>query len=463
MKKTKVIDIIKKTPNEIFLKKNEEAIGLKREEGKSEEKKIEPKEEAKKALFSRKEPAIIHKAEEPKEHIHHHTPIEKRRPERNEKAKFYILTIAAVILAGILVYLAIFILPRVEIKIATKKANWEYNNSIIINSKIAEIDVLNRQIPAAILSQKKNATIAWPATGTKHLEQKTEGIITIYNAYSSMPQILVAGTRFQSPEGKIFRLKEKIVVPGAKTEKGKIIASSVDTEVIADQAGETYNVGPISHFSIPGFLNTDKYEKFYGTSKDQMTGGFIGQGKNPTQDDIKKAKEGAEGQIKNLITSFLYSQIAGQNLKAIESGNQFSIGKENINTNADKDGNFSIYIEAEGSIKVFRESDLLKLMAGLANQAIGEGYQLKSYNIEYGNISEDQKNKTNTLPVKFSSVFNKPLDASEFRTRILGKSENDLKSIIFSSSNIDKADISFWPFWVGTVPQNEKRVKISVD
>ncbi len=462
MKKNKVIDIIKKAPEEIFLKKDEEVIKFRKEDEKPEEKRIEKKEEAKKELFIRKEPAIIHKTEEPKEYIHH-AHIARRKPEKKERTRFYILAIAAVILAVILVYCAIFILPRVEIKISTKKANWDYNNPVIINSKIAEADVLSRQIPAAILSQKKNATITWPATGTKYLEQKAEGSITIYNAYGMLPQILVAGTRFQSPEGKIFKLKEKIIVPGAKTENGKIIASSIDAEVVADQPGESYNIGPISRFSIPGFLTTDKYEKFYGTAKNQRAGGFIGQGKYPVQEDIKKAKEGVEKQIENLTLSFLYSQIAGQNLKIIESGNQFSVIKKNINTNTDKDGKFSIYIKAEGSIKVFRENDLLKLMTEMAKQVIGDGYQLKSYNIEYGNISEDQKNKTNTLPIKFSGVFNKPLNLDDFKSSILGKSENDLKGIVFSSSNIEKADISFWPFWVKKVPQNEKRARISID
>ena len=61
----------------------------------------------------------------------------------------------------------------------------------------------------------------------KELNEKARGSLTVYNEYSSSPQTLVATTRFESPEGKIFRIEKNIVVPGAKIEEGKIIASTI--------------------------------------------------------------------------------------------------------------------------------------------------------------------------------------------------------------------------------------------
>lgn len=464
-KNRKVIDIIKKKPDNVSIQeKQEEKIKLapkgEQEVIKEEGRKIEPRN-----FLVKKEPAIIHKKEISHIDRPFHAKYEtKGGHNRKERAKFYILLAFLVLLAVVLVYVAIFILPRAEIKITTKKIpSWEYGNPIIINPKIAEVDSETRQIPAAILSQKKNATFSWLASSDKYVEQKATGIITIYNNYNSANQVLVEGTRFQSSEGKIFRLTERTIVPGAKVENGKISASSIDANVIADKAGDSYNIGPESKFTIPGFLGIDKYEKFYGASKQPMVGGFIGQGKYPTQDDIKKAKANAETQIKEVLTSFLYSQIAGDDYKIIGSDKQFTVIKEIVNTNTDANGNFSVFIEAEASIQLFRTADFLNLMSQLAKQAKGEEYQIKSYNVDYGTISEDAKNKTITLPIKFQSVLYRPVDANDFKTKILGKSEDQLKTVVFSSSDIEKADISFWPFWVKTIPEDGNRVKVTVD
>ncbi len=74
-------------------------------------------------------------------------------------------------------------------------------------------------------------------------------------------------TRFLALDGKIFRLTKGITVPGAKIVEGKIIPSSIEAAVIADQPGEAYNIGPVSRFSIPGLKGTPKYEAFYAESK----------------------------------------------------------------------------------------------------------------------------------------------------------------------------------------------------
>ena len=194
-----------------------------------------------------------------------------------------------------------------------------------------------------------------------------------------------------------------------------------------------------------------------------MTGGFVGEAAYPTDKDIKKAKENSENQIKDIINSFLYSQIAMESFKVIEETKQFNILKEVINKNTDESGNFSIFIEAESSAQVFKEEQLLKLMSELARQVIGPDFQIKKYELAYDKIGTDQKTKLAVLPVNFKGNFWKPVDADDFKNKILGKTNEDLKTFIFSSSAIEKADISFWPFWVSNIPKDPKRVKIEVE
>ena len=72
-------------------------------------------------------------------------------------------------------------------------------------------------------------------------------------------------------------------------EEGEIVPSSIDVEVVADEPGKEYNIGPTT-FSIPGFKGSPKYEGFYGKSTKPMTGGLIHQGKVVSEEDVARAE-----------------------------------------------------------------------------------------------------------------------------------------------------------------------------
>lgn len=394
--------------------------------------------------------------------------IERReRSQKKEalpgKRRGIVMWIIACMALGLGTYLAIAVLPRAEIVLVPKTVKWEYANTIGASTKIADIDPAVRQIPVAVFSEKKTNAFQFPATGSgKGIERKATGRVVIYNEYSGNSQPLVGGTRLETPDGKIFRLKERIVVPGAKTEAGELVPASIEADVVADKAGESYNISPVSKFTIPGFQGTSKYDKFYAESKDPMTGGFVGEGKYPTADDIKAAKESAEKQMKEVIESFLVTQVVPEGFKTIESSRRFAITKETVNEAVDDQGNFSVYIEAEGGVDALKEEHVLKLMTALAQQVNGEGYQIRERTLSYGDITVDAKTGAIALPIDFKGTFWRPITVEEFKRSVFGKDENELKSFIFSSTSIEKADVSLWPFWVKRVPNDVERVKVEL-
>lgn len=394
--------------------------------------------------------------------------IEKRERSHKKEAptgkrRSLLTWIASCILLGIGAYLVVAVLPRAEITLAPKTVAFEWANPISASTKIADIDATNKQIPVAVFSEKKTNAFQYPATGSgKSIERKATGKITIYNEFSGSSQPLVAGTRFETPDGKIFRLKDRVVIPGAKTDGGALVPSSIEADVVADKAGESYNISPVSKFTIPGFKGTAKYDTFYAESKESMTGGFVGEGKYPTAEDIKAAKEGAERQMKDVIESFLATQVVPEGFKVIESSRRFTITKQTVNESVDDQGNFSVYIEAEGGVDTLKEEHVLKLMTALAQQVNGEGYEIRDHTLTYGDITVDEKSGAIALPIEFKGVFWKPINVAEFKQSAFGKDENELKSFIFSSTNIEKADVSLWPIWVKRVPSDPDRVKVEL-
>lgn len=371
----------------------------------------------------------------------------------------------ACVALGAAAYVFAAVLPRAEVVLVSKKINWEYANTIGAGTDIADVDPANRRIPVAVFLEKKTNVFQFPATGAaKSIERKAIGRVTLYNEASMGIQPLVAGTRLQTPDGKMFRLKDRVIVPAATMAAGKLVAASVEADVVADQAGELYNIGPVSKFTIPGFAGTPKFSGFYASSKDPMTGGFIGEGKYPTAADIRTAKESAERQMKGVVDSFLATQVVPEGFKIMENSKKFTVIRTVVNESVDDRGNFSIYMEAEGRVDALKEEQVLKLMTALAQQAKGDeaALQIKSDTLSYGDITVDAKTGSITLPVDFKGVFWAPLDLDAFKAKIMGKTQDELKAIIVGSNSLEKADISLWPFWVRTVPNDGKRVKVEL-
>ncbi len=112
-----------------------------------------------------------------------------------------------------------------------------------------------------------------PSQGTTHAETKASGSITVYNEYSDASVKLIKNTRFQTPDGLVFRTPAEVVVPGKKGSA----PGQVNVMVVADAAGEKYNIAPVSRFTLPGLASSPgMYAKVYAKSTASFSGGFVG-------------------------------------------------------------------------------------------------------------------------------------------------------------------------------------------
>ncbi len=389
-----------------------------------------------------------------------------RRPARSLlklKARNFI---AGGALLGLVITSGVFaatVLPRAEIKLVSERKPWDYKDSVRAE-RLAAIDPAAALIPGQSFVEKKSHQLSSPATGKKKVEQKAIGTITIYNAYSSDPQPLVATTRFVAPDGKVFRLTKSVVVPAAKIVEGKIIASTLDSEVIADQAGPSYNLGPVSYFSIPGFKGSPKYQGFYGESKGPMAGGFIGEAAFPTDADIKKAKTELSSAIEKLLHEEIIKKIPAD-FKIIDGASELAITNQVVNDRTDSAGNFSVSADGRISLVAFKESDLIKMLEGkiAKDKKYGTDYVIKTSELSYGKARGDFVAGRISFPIDFKSMVVRKIDVDALKAEVLGKPEFDLKVLIGALPELDSAVVSLWPFWVNRVPNNLSKVTITVD
>ena len=147
-----------------------------------------------------------------------------------------------------------------------------------------------------VISLEETSTKEITSTGTSHIERNASGQILVYNNYDKQSLRLVKNTRFETPDGKIYRTKNAIVIPGQHTEGGKLVAGSVEVTVSADQPGSSYNI-ELTDFTIPGLKSDPRATLVYGRSKTAMTGGFAGDVKVVAPADLANARKELEAQL----------------------------------------------------------------------------------------------------------------------------------------------------------------------
>ena len=381
---------------------------------------------------------------------------ESGSPKKGGGKKIFAATILLLVLAAIYFGGERFF-ARAEITIQMKNTPWQ-DSSVLTASKTAT-DVSSVAIPASVLTYAvPHVDLPFPASGKSQVSEKATGKITVYNAYSSQDQTLVATTRFQSPDGKIVRLVNQIIVPGAKIQDGKIIPSSLVADVVADKPGADYNIGPLPKLTIPGFKGTPKFDGFYGTLDMQLSGGFIGVRSVPTASDISLAKSKATATLlaeKSLVK-------IDSDLKVLDGATNLNVTKLVVDSAAGEDGNFFVHGDAALTVIGFRESDVKSWLL-LKAQKADPTASFRSLNPVYSNAQPDFTHGTLKFTVTSDGVVTPAFDSAAFKNLVAGKSSADAKALILEIPELADGKLSVWPIWLQSLPTDPSKIKVTVE
>lgn len=352
-------------------------------------------------------------------------------------------------------------LARATITINFEKVPWQKASVVLADTAVSGINFERGILPAELFTTTKNLTHLFPASREEEVSEKAKGKIWIYNAFSSAPQVLVATTRFETPDGKIFRITKQVTVPGAVIKDGKITPNGIEADTIADKAGEAYNIGPIPRLSVPGFKGTPRYDGFYGEIKAPAKGGFIGKRNVPTVEDIKNARARMEELLRSgLEVAFL----AGypKEFKVLDGASKTDVTRLNVDSSTDEKGNFSIFGEARIRVVGFRESDLRSLLE-MAAQKMENGTVLKELEFSYTTIKPDFEKGTLSFSLGAKGLLWPKFSPDEFENSILGKKVDEARSLVAALPRFAGGKVAVWPIWLGSVPRDPGKVKVVVE
>lgn len=337
--------------------------------------------------------------------------------------------------------------------------------NIVLNENLsASIDATGEVLPfdLIVISGEEDKTVQ--ATGEKDVSEKAQGIVLIYNTFSSTSQKLDIDTRLEGSNGKIYKTKKQIVVPGMKGNT----PGSVEIGIYAAKAGEDYNSEPLD-FKIVGFKGTVKYSKFYGRSKGEITGGY--EGKAPVISDEQRLS--VSNEMKNALQAKLFKKATDQipdELVLFKDAIHFNIDNNNIDVSSvTKDSMLSIKLKGTLYGLLFNKEKLAKKIAE-NNSKDYDGSPLYMSNIQDLTFALSNENKVSFSELKNINFNLKgitkivwKLDESRLVADLLGKSKKDFNQILLQYPNIDSAELVISPFWKMSFPDKKKDVKIIVN
>lgn len=350
-------------------------------------------------------------------------------------------------------------LPKADIQISLKKIPIKETVPVAVSKNISAPNFSGNIIPGQYFLLSKSGSKIIDIQNTKNETLlKSSGYIFIYNAYSSAPQKLIAQTRFETKEGKVFRLQKAIIVPGAKMVAGKLTPSSIKAEVVADVSGEEYNIGP-SYFTIPGFKESPKYAGFYAKSIESMASKKISMETELIKNELEKAKKELQDElVKELENETLGTLKDSSDLKLIE-------GASNVKIDEFQFLPPKITMKITWQAMLFREKDLRTL---IENFVFSKYQGLDNLNfsdmIQYPKASKaDFKKGELFFTLDIDKENSLSVDLNALKKELSGRNENEIRSLISEKSFINSATISLWPFWVKHAPENLNKIKITLD
>lgn len=401
---------------------------------------------------------------EPAKHFEYEPPRKAGHP-----AMWFMAFLAVLALLGAFTYLfssaTVLIYPKME-PVKVKTSVFAGTSDCACEKDVAFLPVKTEKVFEKII----------PADSEKQVERKASGSIVIYNNYSSADQRLIKNTRFEAPNGLVYRIDSSTVVPGVTTKDGKKTPGSVEVKVYADFAGAEYNIGYVD-FTIPGFkTDPGRYAGFYARSKTEMTGGFIGKVKAVSDAKLESAKTELRAEARSGIKEALMASVGGladgtARFLPVELTGFYADEPEVADTSSDN--NVTIRQKARGigfalDEKTLDERILNSLHLGeLAEEKDPSIKDKENIAFSFGQTALDYDKALSTKELKLDLEGDATLvfgvDADKFASDIRGKMKSSVAKIVEAEyPDVVSVDMNIKPFWNLFMPSKLDKINTRV-
>ncbi len=376
------------------------------------------------------------------------------RSPRKSRRWLWLLAIASVlVLAGLLVVA----LRSTTVSVVPRTHALTFEQSVFFTAypeSSAQSGILTYGVQASDIEDSEPVK----AQGTVHAEEKASGQVTIFNEFSDKPLKFVKTTRFQTPEGLIFRAPADITVPG----KNGATPGQVTITLVADQPGEKYNVGPVARMTLPGLKTAgDEFNKVYAKADAGFAGGFVGEKPGVAPADLQVATAQVRARLADKARE---SAKAAQTDETVTFPGLVKVTYLDQPTTGEGT-EARVHVKAHIEIPVFQKQAFADAVA-LAS-ALAEPGQIRIVPKE--GVDANPAATTTNLgadPLSFSLVGAADVvwrvDSSAIQQALAGKDKAAFEGIVAKFTGVQEAHARVEPFWKSTFPTDPSSITVKV-
>ena len=368
------------------------------------------------------------------------------------------LWLAAGVAMLILIFAVLSVFNGATLAYVPKSATLSFDNDNYKAQKTGEGDLLY-----SVVKLSKDMGLEMSASGEEKVSRKASGVIVIYNDVGTLPQRLIENTRFETPNGLVYRIPTAIVIPGRRTVAGVIRPGAVETVVYADETGEKYNVG-LTDFTVPGLKGSARFTTIYARSKTKMSGGFVGMEKVVNSQNKAQVKARLETVLRDELTSAAKAQVPED---FILFPSLSSVTFEDL-PQTDSTSKDSVMINMRANLfgVMFKKSDLSNHLAlEKITLVLGESVDiiaLDSLGFSFVGVSPVDLLFSDEISFsvtgKVTAVWR--TDEVALKADLIGKHKRDIPFILNNYPTITSANATIRPFWKSSFPDDSARVSI---
>lgn len=365
-----------------------------------------------------------------------------------------ILGFVAMILLIVLSYVLSLSFSKASIQVFLK----EESHGVDTLVELFQDGVDNQVDFDTVVLKEKTEKIITTSESTLYSE-KSSGRIVIYNNHSSKSQRFIEETRFEDPEGRIYKTAkgESVIVPGTREVDGKIVPGSVEVMVYASEPGDYYNQKE-TDFVVPGLRGGAKFEGFYARSITPLSGGV-------TEERPVLSSETKENLLEQLQDS-LEEKSKNALLHRIPDGYFIVPGGANykwspVDFSKKEDNTYSASQTVEVLAVIIKEDELSwSLIKDLDYeediQGIARVINLEDLSYDFSQDSEESV----ALGVKGEIIIRWGLEGSKIKNLVSGVRKKDLASVLKKREEIQSVKSEIKPSWASRLPKSTEKIKV---
>jgi hypothetical protein len=308
------------------------------------------------------------------------------------------------------------------------------------------------------------------ATGQEEVSIQTVGEIDIFKTTPGSER-LIKNTRFATSDGKVFRIQESVVIPGAKEgSDGTMTPGVVRAQVFADEAGEEYNIPAKTRLSVPGFKENnlnELYNAVYAENPSQFTGGFNGPRFIIDEAELATAKASLQSELRESLNAKVASERPADYTVFLDSS---AITYTSLPPTQQGDSLVTIKEQATLRIPLFNNEDFASFIAKetIVGYETTEKVRIDNINDMTFSYSDPATKDVNiadqeslTFKIVGQPVIVWTYEEQALKEALVGKEKTALPLALGQYSQESRSSLKIRPFWKSTFPDSVDKISIT--